>query len=434
MKKYLFFALAAAGMLSSCTSDDIVSDKNANLDNNELVPIRIGMGQKIQTTRGTGTVGGFDNATDNKWAQQKVNVYMLEKGTMTLANDAENNIAYQNQMFYTPDAAPSGIATPGDNSIKYYNPQGKFDFWGYRLDDAVTEGEPVEGEENITVNFKINGSQDVMVAKAVPTEDELDALENARTPAVASDRDRAYSAFAARHGLQPDLEFRHLLSRLTFQVIPGSASAIDPASPVVVDGIKVVSPDKGTLYIASTGDVAGETQRIEWDAESTDEMTLMQRDGTAEDNLVAFQSVDLSDLSTYVEADNAESGRMLGEALLVAPDVTSYDIIITLHQPSLKSLEAGAEPENIEYTYETKIPAPVVMDPENPENVLTNTFVEGYSYNVKITLWGLTDIQVTTTLDEWKDGGEIELSPEDEERNNEEEETPAPEPEPEPEP
>ena len=75
MKKYLFFALAAVGMLSSCSSDDVVSSGSDPVDDNSLVPIRIGLGQTI--TRGTGTVGGFDDTNDNVWNRQLVNIYML---------------------------------------------------------------------------------------------------------------------------------------------------------------------------------------------------------------------------------------------------------------------------------------------------------------------------------------------------------------------
>ena len=82
MKKYLFFALAAAGMLSSCSSDDVVSNgTNAN-DDNSPVPIRIGIGQAF-TTRGTGTVGGVGDGSNvaNVWAGQYINVFMFNKIT-----------------------------------------------------------------------------------------------------------------------------------------------------------------------------------------------------------------------------------------------------------------------------------------------------------------------------------------------------------------
>ena len=86
MKKYFFFALAAAGLLSSCSSDDTVA--GTEVENDELVPILIGFGGgsvSVDETRGTGTVGGYAGTEENKWHSQKFNVYMLKKGTLELA-------------------------------------------------------------------------------------------------------------------------------------------------------------------------------------------------------------------------------------------------------------------------------------------------------------------------------------------------------------
>lgn len=61
--------------------------------------------------------------------------------------------------------------------------------------------------------------------------------------------------------------------------------------------------------------------------------------------------------------------------------------------------------EEKEYTYEADLKNTV-----NPEK----GFEPGYSYNVTITVYGLSEIQITTTLIPWKDGGNIEMNPEDE--------------------
>lgn len=410
MKKYLFFALAVAGMLSSCSNDDIVSDGGKINFDKDFVPIKIGIGQGKTTTRGTGTVGGFDNATDNKWAMQKVNVYMLLKDSMELAvfdsqDQGFNEVIYNNAEFYTPDAAQTGIATPLSDSIKYYPTQGRFDFWGYRLDDAVVE-EPVFTEDSLTIDFKINGSQDVMVAKAVPSAADTTKLHQGGN----DEADRAFSAFAARWGVQPDLQFRHLLTRLTFDVIPGGLSTIDPVSPVIVDSIRVISPNQGTLVVASRGDVRGEKQAIIWKA-ATDSLTLMQRDtataATAATNMIKLipdSLVGRGHLEDPLDPNSAFIGDTvrIGEALLVAPDVTSYRLIIYLRQPSKLTLGSATPDADIPYIYKDDIK---LSD--------SSAFQKGYSYKVQIKLWGLNDIKVTTTLGKWEEGETITLKPED---------------------
>ena len=62
MKKYFIFAaIAAAGLLTSCSSDDkIASEVGPNpIEGEDMVPIQIGVGQtaSVDVTRGTGSVG-----------------------------------------------------------------------------------------------------------------------------------------------------------------------------------------------------------------------------------------------------------------------------------------------------------------------------------------------------------------------------------------
>jgi hypothetical protein len=415
MKKYLFFALAIAGMLSSCSNDDIVSDGGkGKFDSSELIPIKIGMGHST-TTRGTGTVGGFDNASDNKWVKQTVNVFMLHKDSMALAifdsqDQGFNEVIYNNAPFYTPDGAQTGIATPLSDSIKYYPTQGRYDFWGYRLDDAEVET-PVFTDDSLSINFKINGSQDVMVAKAVPTQADTTKLHAGGN----DEADRAFSAFAARWGVQPNLDFRHLLTRLTFDVIPGGESTIDPVTPVIVDSIRVISPNQGTLTIAKVGDVRGEKQCIWWakDAQEkllTDTLSLMQRDTasvtTAANNLIKLIPDSLKGCGHMDNTDPQNPVFVpdtvrIGEALLVAPDVTSYKMILYLRQPSQMTLNSQ-DNTDIPYVYKDYIK---LSD--------SSAFQKGYSYKVQIKLWGLTDIKISTTLGKWEEGETIVLKPED---------------------
>ena len=87
MKKHLFIAFAAAGLLASCSSND--DDFNApggnqsGINENEPAEILIGVGaQASVATRGTGSVGATHNTIDaNNWAKQIVNVVMFNRGS-----------------------------------------------------------------------------------------------------------------------------------------------------------------------------------------------------------------------------------------------------------------------------------------------------------------------------------------------------------------
>ena len=429
MKKlFLMGAVASLGLLASCSSDDDLSTGGNGKDG--LQQIKIGMGvQANVATRGTGTVGAV-GAENNTWAKQTVNVYMLNKGTLDLAKFGEDPI-YENTVLTTPADNASGIASELDENgvaqYKYYpTTNTAFDFWGYRLDDAndatgtadqegtdskvaVTSGQfvPYTSGDSLLIGFKIDGTQDIMAGKAVPTEEEITKCGG---------ENNIYSAFAARREVRPNIKFEHLLSRLNFQVLDGKKTeTTDPDKAVKVTGITVKSKATGKLVIAYKGAAAFENvsdQLIvdkdadtEKDAALLKELKVMQRDASSTsltDNLVDLQPV------TPKWNNGMALATQVGEALLAIP-ANEYEITINLKQKvqvkgdKLNPQEGDFEEKPYTYTADLK-------NTVNPEK----GFEPGYSYNVTITVYGLSEIVITTTLTPWKDGGNIEMNPEDE--------------------
>lgn len=432
MKKlFLMGAVASLGLLASCSSDDDLSTGGNGKDG--LQQIKIGMGvQANVATRGTGTVGAV-GAENNKWANQTVNVYMLNKGTLDLAKFGEEPI-YDNTVLTTPDGNDSGIASELDEhgvaQYKYYpTTKTAFDFWGYRLDDAnkatgiedqkgtdskvaVTNGEfvPYISGDSLLIGFKIDGTQDIMAGKAVPTGEDIKKCDG---------EDNIYSAFAARRDVQPNIKFEHLLSRLNFQVLDGKKTETtdeDKAvKPVKVTGITVKSKATGKLVIAYQGEtttfanvsdqlIVDKDDDAEKDSALLKDLKVMQRDGSnLNATLVALEPV------TPQWNNGTAMATQVGEALLAIP-ADKYEITINLKQRvqvkgDKKNPNEETDFQDKEYTYTADLKNTV-----NPEK----GFEPGYSYNVTITVYGLSEIVITTTLIPWKDGGNIEMNPEDE--------------------
>ena len=427
MKKlFLMGAVASLGLLASCSSDDDLSTGGNGKDG--LQQIKIGMGvQANVATRGTGTVGAVGEK-ENTWAKQTVNVYMLNKGTLDLAKFGEDPI-YENTVLTTPTDNASGIATElvgGVAQYKYYpTTKTAFDFWGYRLDDAdVTAAGDQDGSataaaiksnkfvpytsgDSLLIGFKIDGTQDIMAGKAVPTEEEITKCGG---------EDNIYSAFAARREVQPNIKFEHLLSRLNFQVLDGKKTeTTDPDKAVKVTGITVKSKATGKLVIAYQGEattfanvsdqlIVDKYEDPEAEAALYTDLKVMQRTDGAPltQNLEALEPV------TPAWNNGMAMATQVGEALLAIP-ADKYEITINLKQKVQvkgdKVTPQEGDFEEKEYTYEADLKNTV-----NPEK----GFEPGYSYNVTITVYGLSEIQITTTLTPWKDGGNIEMNPEDE--------------------
>ncbi len=418
MKKMFFFALAAAGMLTACSNDDTLGGNGEQ--NVSEWQIRLGVASSKVQTRGTGTVGGMTDA-ENVWAGQTLWVYMLQKGSMDLAyykapavgtTAAAETEVFNNKKFNAPNAADntkSGLATTADGTIAYYPVSGNYDFWGYRVDDAVA-GDPVvklvndAGDEvaadqatKRVVDIKIDGSQDIMAGKAAPSTDEVAKLGNYA--------DNFYSAYAARKGVQPNITFNHLLTRFTFEVRAGSkATAGLPAGgntdAVKVTGVSVDSKTTGTLTVAYTGETKAAADLLTFTGDAS-ALTLKQRDAALADNnapLVALEPVSL----TWTD-DAATIGDVIkvGEALLVAPGQTEYPLTIALSQDVLQKVG------------ETKVTMPLEQKATIKMDGV-KAFEPGKSYKVTITVYGLEEIKVTATLVPWVDGGSIDI---DDDRN-----------------
>ena len=419
-------AVASLGLLASCSSDDDLSTGGNGKDG--LQQIKIGMGvQANVATRGTGTVGAVGEK-ENTWANQTVNVYMLNKGTLELAKFGEDPI-YDNTVLTTPADNASGIASELDEhgvaQYKYYpTTKTAFDFWGYRLDDAndttATDQDgsataaaiknnkfvPYTSGDSLLIGFKIDGTQDIMAGKAVPTEEEITKCGGA---------DNIYSAFAARRDVQPNIKFEHLLSRLNFQVLDGKKTETkDEDKAVKVTGITVKSKATGKLVIAYKGEAAFENVSdqliVDKDADSEKDAALLKELKVKQRAEGAPLTQDLEDLTPVTPKWNngMAMATQVGEALLAIP-ADKYKITINLKQKVQVKGDKGTPQEGDfeekEYTYEA--------DLENTVNQ-EKGFEPGYSYNVTITVYGLSEIQITTTLIPWKDGGNIEMNPEDE--------------------
>lgn len=408
MRKSFLFAFAATAMLCSCSQDEAPVANNGGTDDNGLVKIEIGVANKMELgTRGTGTVGGT-TVEENVWSGQEINVCMFKKdsenkSTLDYATEINQTTGEAQSIFdasttlNAPESAVSGEAIRTDEYIKYYPTQGSFDFWGFHLDDAYDPAnEPqivdnADGTQSMVVPFVIDGSQDIMAAKAIPSLDDTLAVgaENAH---------RMYSAYAARRNVQPNLKFEHLLTRLTFQVKGGDASVCEGGTDkITVTAIRIKSKTTGTFTIAYTGEAKKEQVAFD-DAVEAEWLTLKQRPDASNQNedLVA-----LDETVTSPKVDDAGNPvyTPIGDALILAP-ADEYDIEVAIRQ----NVEDKVTGERVDRTDTYKTTFRPSTEP---------TFEAGKSYKVMLTLWGFSKIVINTELTPWGEGNSIPLEIED---------------------
>lgn len=484
-KSFIFATMAAAVLFAGCSSsDDLASNPGGEQGvdaNTDLVAIEIGVGTPTSVMRGTGAVGGVSEYDDNTgfgaevtktyWAGQKINVYMLNKGTMEIARFNSEPI-YNNAVLTTPsytgdvpsgDETATGIAKYIDEAyhglpfIKYYPSTGNFDFWGYRIDDAVAQA-PEVGQNDIKVTFTVDGTQDVLAAQTI---EEYDKLSTARKDAItgsnATEKEatfvattpgadltavgKRYSASAARKGIQPELLFKHMMTRLTFQAKAGTASiAADATNPVYVTGISVrpVKTVGATMsenvYVSTTGTLTiawtpgnepnhqmvwNDTQNVEDSLVLKRRMTRAEATQASISNDVKLENIPLVDIVNANISDYTANGAVglqynsatsIGESI-IAPDAQAYEVIIDLAQKLPRHETAGSNltdeqiaADMTDMKFSTK--KYVVRSPATENHP---AFLPGYSYNLLCTVYGLERIDITATLEPWKQGEQIEV-------------------------
>ena len=400
-KLYVYVAMFAIGTMAACQKNNDVNPQGGNdgvIDDNSPVAVQLGVsGINLDvnvTSKGAGAI--------DTWKQNALYVYAFDRtvdnfqtGTAFIAN-VQGTAPGETSPATDADTVTVGQITLLNPNVGqgtepfYYAGSTTYDFYGYYIDDAAVESAyqaevltPTKEATRIFIPFRIDGTQDLMIAKA-------DQATDVARPAVTEtvNEANAYSAYAARRGVQPVLKFQHLLSRFKFEIVPGAPSA----NGVTIDSIALESKVEGNLV------VVGAARGIEAAVE-------------AEPDTLNLPGIDASGVKTETwnaeAAKDAQTPKSVGTDLLVMPGETSYKLFVWMHKD----------------TGETTVD-PLVSVVEFEEGT---AFEAGKQYNVTIRVYGLEEVEVTAHLTGWEDGGDITIDPD-------QPVTPTTEPEPEPEP
>lgn len=420
MKKAFFYTFAVVAALTSCSSENGEQMAVAFLPSEDVISLNVMTPTMGNGSRGTGTVGSID-PTENQWKGQSVRVYMLNKGTLTptLIEDADGELKpiFQNAEMFTPKDVAEGPISRPNNLRSYYPINGSSDFWAYRTDGAETATPVAEGTK-MTVPFAIDGSQDIMVGQT----------DNSIVSSV--DQSALYSAKSARMGVVPKLFFKHLLTRLTFDVkaledktdyseeagkitesqirITNNQSLVNKDLDfclrnygerkvilgVFIDSIMIESAATGKVVFAYTPSDAEKAQYIIWNESPKRNLTLRERPAISG---VPQPSEPMKKMDMVISP--AHEYRQIGEALLVKP-AAQYNLRVAMHQYKQEGLNVGKYIRKA-VIWPNEAMTPHVIDLSS----LPGKGAAGYSYKVRLGVSGLEEIKLEGVLDSWEDGG-----------------------------
>ena len=408
MKKSILFAamlLIAAG----CTKEKVqVSNENQIIDNDGTpVPVLFGLGQQKfdVAVKSVGSLESWSTTNDLYVFGYNSKAEEYEENATLAGSSEKTTLIYNIKANPTTTGAEAAlnVINPATSEPFYYSGNNTYDFYGYYVDDAAADitdasaweletetgpaplvittesaATPVSGvtlSKGVYIPFIINGSQDIMAAEADKSIDE--ATETTTDEVDAAD---CYSAYAARRGVQPNLQFKHMLSRFTFEIKPGS----DESKNVEVTGIKIMANSKGFLGVVGADKGTVKPLPVD-DSNQLAEFSLMELSaGTC----VPLNPVSLTDLTV----GDDEEGAKAGESIMVMPGETSYDIVVSTKMNESSGIKSEIADLNKKLALA-----------ENAQ------FEAGKSYNVVITVYSLEKIDIKATLNEWVPGEDINI-------------------------
>ena len=401
MKKEWLLAMCATAMMASCAKDKTIAlDNGADGTPEEII---LGAGQYLSAeveqgqpmkaaSRGIGSVG--DLAAANNWDGETVYVYGI---VSTLTGDAQFAI---NGEAATAPAGTEGatvtstLAWATADKHFYYDGNNLYDFYGCHVDDAATEAMTIPTDPDydfatagFSVSVTIDGTQDLMVAMPDKESDRTAGGVDSEVTTT----DNLYSAWSSRRGVKPNLVFKHVLTRLTFQAKCGNATAYETGKEVYITSVQVKSvKNKGTLTIIPTD---GNQQGFTASTVDTDviDFSLMKAPSAPDTSkeLETFEKVE-------IEGTKDDDFAQIGVPMMLVPG-TEYEIVISTEQNADGSGDIDA---NEKGSITQKI------------NV-ADGFVAGKNYNVNITVYGLEEISIDATLTAWEAGEDIDIDPDE---------------------
>ncbi len=370
--------MAAAVMLSWNACKKSESVPQATVDESVGMPVLFGSNlQSSVSTRGV-----LESWSGREklyvYGLRRVNdKYVLPSGADPYAESDPNAYLIRNVVADSPAEGTHGeikvYRNPTTQEYFYYRESPYYyDFYGYYVADAAgTAPSPVERMDTIALRVAIDGTQDLMLAH---TNREADAA------GTGVDISRVYGAYAARHGVTPDLIFDHQLARFDFKLKAGNAMT---AGDVTVQSLNVFSKTAGSLVIASN-----DTNAIPRGIYPSTTQTP-----------VALSVPGASGALT-------EAGSPFG-SILVMPGAAIYPVELKIKQNGY-NLNNGIVTQSLDIDFSKIKPSP-----SSGQSVDTQG-ESGHKYDVVITVYGLEKVQIEVTMSSWDDQhGYFEIDPDE---------------------
>lgn len=376
-------ALAFYAVTVGCVDNSykgIVSEMSAD----EELPVHIIVGDPgdILESKGTGAMEDGDAAV---WKGKTINVFAFKRDL----NSNYSNISAEGHddclidgscdrkgclggKEATVNSEDSYITWTGSDDLVYYKPGNQpYDFFAYYTDNEIADSDIYRSKEDVRIKLDIDGCSDIMSAYASLTEEQLGRP-------VFSDMDRfdlnaySFSAWSAKRNIHPVFYFKHHLVRFNFEMKAGW----DESDEIIIDSLVIVSKRKAIFTVAHKNP---SRTGLDFTGSPYERTPLSEADG----------SPLREDYWKLTYTPGNEDMIPIAGSLMVAPDM-KYDAYLYLKQ-KMSTGEVKTHENHINLTCEE------------------GRFTAGSHYLVRANIYGLTSVDITVTLGQWKDGGNVNV-------------------------
>lgn len=365
------------GILSGCVDDSFGgSPSDDNTGSDEPVPVFVEIGDPTQV-KGVGAVDNIaledgrsiyvyafnsNMLTSFRYTARQDEVNTLVDGSVDFPQSRLGRRAVTNSkgdVLQWPDATQTFCYHDGD--LKHI----PYEFYAYYIDDInVKNADVIREDDAVRLNLEIDGSQDLMSAKAEGTYNYASGLE----------------------GINPQFYFKHHLVKLDFELVPGFVAG--GSQSVVVESIEVESKYKGVFTVAEKSRPS--QQGVDFPDTACKSLTLKGPRG------VPMREYELSTLEYQTEVPKVVP---VDGSLLVAPQKDSLVAYVTMKQTREDgSIEAKARTQvSLKYS----------------KGGGYGSFDAGNRYKVKFQVYGITTVKTMVTVEPWLSGGNASIDTED---------------------
>lgn len=270
-------------------------------------------------------------------------------------------------------------------------------FFAYYVDDFMPNVSNTHREDtHIHYDITIDGAQDIMCGVSTDLNTVLTTRYSEQFERLSPAEQNAirniggYSKFTADRDIHPFIEMKHQLTRLKFVAYP----ADELTNNLVITGIEVRCRNQADMTVA-TRDFENYPLGLKFNDNYANLSLRMDYPDTLKVGTKSFAGYVVEYKPEMAEQEWAErEHRQIGESLILSPDST-YELYIHAAQ-KVRINEAGD----------------VALQPFTSRKIIKLTgseklFKPGYIYTINMAVYGQRKIEVYTSVEDWKSGGEV---------------------------